>query len=53
VYEKLKDDIELGKFKIGRQKLITDILQEFDNLNPSSLDLVFNAKKDAYREKFK
>ena len=43
---KLDDDVKRGNFRQKRLKFVTDTLQEFDNLDASSLDIIYNYKVD-------
>jgi len=43
---KLQDDVERCNFRQKRFKFVTDTLQEFDNLDASALDIIYNYKVD-------
>ena len=45
-FEKLEDDLERVNFRKKRLEFVTELLQEFDNLDPSALDIIFEYKVD-------
>ena len=43
---KLKNQLDEEAFFADRQEFVSSTLQEFDNLDPSSLDIIFEYKAD-------
>ena len=46
VIKKLQSSLDDEDFYKDRQEFVTTTLQEFDNLNPGSLDVIFEYKCD-------
>ena len=44
--KKLRNALDEEQFYSERQEFVTTTLQEFDNLDPSSLDVIFEYKAD-------
>ena len=44
--KKLRDQLEIEEFNEERSEFVTTTLQEFDNLDPSSLDVIFEYKAE-------
>jgi hypothetical protein len=47
---KLDDDLERVNFRKRRMEFVTQMLQEFDNLDPSALDIIFEYQSEDVKD---
>ena len=49
-FTKLTDDLERVNFRKRRMEFVTQTLQEFDNMDPSALDIIFEYQSEDLKE---
>lgn len=49
-FQKFENDLERVNFRKRRMDFVTQMLQEFDNLDPSALDIIFEYQSEDVKD---